>query len=232
MNLEEMKKFACELLKVDDSQTISYKEIDKDTIYFYQNFRGGSSVIISKDGTFLFATSAINFEKHLEEFNNGRRSKPINYLDYNIITNNKYGFSFSIPSYYQEKNVEDENIIYNFVNQNNSNEKLVVKLGKNEEYARLESKVINDENKFDKNKYLNVNNHLLMYTVGNLDGENILLIYNLNSFLIAFKQTSDRNNYSVLYNILNSINQFDTEYSLKNSKESKEINIGTNPFNQ
>ena len=26
MNLEEIKKFACELLKVDDSQTISYKE--------------------------------------------------------------------------------------------------------------------------------------------------------------------------------------------------------------
>ena len=232
MNLEEMKKFACQLLKVDDSQTISYKEIDKDKIYFYQNFRGGSSVIISKNGTFLFATSAISFEKHLEEFKNGRRSKPVNYSDYNTITNNKYGFSFSIPSYFKEENIEDENIIYNFVNENNSNEKLVVEVGKNEEYTRLESKVINDENKFEKNKYLNVNNHLLMYTIGNLESKNILLIYNLNSFLIAFKHISDKDDYSVLYNILNSINQFDTEYSMANSKESKEVNVGTNPFNQ
>ena len=158
MKLEEMKKIVCELLKVGDSQLISYKEIDKDTIYFYQNFRGGSSVIISKDGTFLFATSAVSFEKHLEEFKNGRRSKPVNYSEYKTITNDKYGFSFSIPIYFKEENIDEENIIYNFVNQKNSNEKIVVELGKNEEYARLESKMINDENKFEKNKYLNLHN--------------------------------------------------------------------------
>ena len=232
MKLEEMKKIVCELLKVGDSQLISYKEIDKDTIYFYQNFRGGSSVIISKDGTFLFATSAVSFEKHLEEFKNGRRSKPVNYSEYKTITNDKYGFSFSIPIYFKEENIDEENIIYNFVNQKNSNEKIVVELGKNEEYARLESKMINDENKFEKNKYLNLHNHLLMYTIGNLESKNILLIYNLNSFLISFKHISDKDDYSILYNILNSINQFDTEYSLENSKELKEVNVGTNPFNQ
>ena len=71
-----------------------------------------------------------------------------------------------------------------------------------------------------------------MYTIGNLESKNILLIYNLNSFLIAFKHISDKDDYSVLYNILNSINQFDTEYSMANSKELKEVNVGTNSFNQ
>ena len=230
MKIEEMQNIALKILKTDDPNTIDYKEIDKDTFYFYQNFRGGNAVIISIDGTFLFATSSIGFEKHLEEFNNGRRSKPINHSDYTTITNNKYGFSFSIPSYFIDEKIENENIIYTFVNQNNSNEKLVVELGNNIEHARIESKVIDDDNKFKNRKNLNVNNHLLMYSLGSLDGDKILLIYNLNSCLIAFKHISG-DDYSILYNILNSINQFDTDYSLENSKRLKEINVGVNPFN-
>ena len=73
-----MNKFlevAVKVLNISESEAINNsKIISKDAVYFWQSERGGLSVIVASDGTYLAATSSVNFEKHLEEFNSGRRN--------------------------------------------------------------------------------------------------------------------------------------------------------------
>lgn len=45
-----------------------------DAWYFWSPERGGKAVIINAAGEKLAATSAVSFEKHVEEFRNGRRN--------------------------------------------------------------------------------------------------------------------------------------------------------------
>lgn len=42
--------------------------------YFWNPERGGNSVMINKNGEKLSATSSVSFERHLQEFQNGRRN--------------------------------------------------------------------------------------------------------------------------------------------------------------
>lgn len=46
--------------------------------YYYNPTRGGKSIIVSDDGSYLATSSAMSFEKLLEEFNNGRRNGNFN----------------------------------------------------------------------------------------------------------------------------------------------------------
>ncbi len=73
-----MKKFvevAIKVLKITETEAINNSRIiSKNAVYFWQDGRGGLSVIVASDGTYLAATSGVNFEKHLEEFNSGRRN--------------------------------------------------------------------------------------------------------------------------------------------------------------
>lgn len=73
-----MKKFvevAVKVLKITETEAINNsKIISENAVYFWQDERGGLSVIVASDGTYLAATSSVNFEKHLEEFNSGRRN--------------------------------------------------------------------------------------------------------------------------------------------------------------
>lgn len=46
--------------------------------YYYNPTRGGKSIIVSDDGSYLATGSATSFEKLLEEFNNGRRNGNLN----------------------------------------------------------------------------------------------------------------------------------------------------------
>ena len=52
-----------------------YKAIpEADAYYFWNPIRGGIAVIINKKGEKLAATSAVNFDKHLAAFLDGRRN--------------------------------------------------------------------------------------------------------------------------------------------------------------
>lgn len=58
-----------------DLRNIESKKLDEDNaIYAWENIRGGKHFIVSEDNSFLGASSAISFEKLLEEFRNGKRS--------------------------------------------------------------------------------------------------------------------------------------------------------------
>ena len=51
---------------------------DCNAVRIWNPIRGGGSIIIANDGTYLAVGSAINPEQHLEEFKNGRRTTPNN----------------------------------------------------------------------------------------------------------------------------------------------------------
>ena len=51
------------------------KILDEDNAtYFWQTTRGGNSIIVSENGSYLTATSSVSFERHLSEFRKGRRN--------------------------------------------------------------------------------------------------------------------------------------------------------------
>lgn len=45
-----------------------------DAVYICVKERGGNAIIINSNKEYLTATSSVNFEKHLQEFINGRRT--------------------------------------------------------------------------------------------------------------------------------------------------------------
>ena len=51
------------------------KRLDEvNATYYWNSSRGGTSLIVADDGSYLGATSSVNFDKHLEEFKSGRRN--------------------------------------------------------------------------------------------------------------------------------------------------------------
>lgn len=237
MNFDEMRKIASRILNVNEENEMEYKNVDNETVYFYTRSRSGSSIIIGKDMTFLYGNSSIDYNTLLTEYSNGRRSKPINFNENKTIINNTYGFSFIIPNEFEESLNNEENIIGIFTNKNNPKERLTIKFGLDENTKKIKmDMIINNKNKelYGKMRKININNHLLMYELlykeNEFQNEFILLVYNLNGFLISFNYVTDGNSMSILYNILNSMNQFDTEYSMKNKESSVNLNIIQNPF--
>lgn len=49
---------------------------DGSGIHFWDPARGGSAVIVAADGTFLWASSGVRPDQHLEAFIAGKRSDP------------------------------------------------------------------------------------------------------------------------------------------------------------
>ncbi len=76
MNREEAIIMAAEALNTNvDEIKDNVKEVPEiGGFYFWQNIRGGNSVIIDSAGERLRATSAVSFERHLEAFKNGKRN--------------------------------------------------------------------------------------------------------------------------------------------------------------
>ncbi|MCI8654281.1 MAG: hypothetical protein HFJ48_00150 [Clostridia bacterium] len=76
-NMEIVDKIA-KYLNVE-AKILHQKELKEDkAIYIYEEAKGGRQVIVSEDGTFLGATSAVSFEKMIEEYRLGRRNGNIN----------------------------------------------------------------------------------------------------------------------------------------------------------
>lgn len=73
---DEKIKIGKDILKVTDENNLKIVELDTDkAIYMYEENRGGNSIIVGEDGSFLFFASSVDFSKALEEFRNGKRSK-------------------------------------------------------------------------------------------------------------------------------------------------------------
>ena len=72
MNKQEL---AAELLGVDvESSDFRHKPVpDEELDYYWNNSRGGSAVIIDKDGEHLTAGSAVSFAEHLAAYKKGYR---------------------------------------------------------------------------------------------------------------------------------------------------------------
>ncbi len=47
---------------------------NENATYYWNSSRGGISLIVSDDGSYLAATSSVNYDRHLEEFKNGKRN--------------------------------------------------------------------------------------------------------------------------------------------------------------
>jgi len=58
---------------IEGELTISFMK-EENAYYISRPIKGGGSVIVANDGSFLFADSSVGFIKHLEEFKKGRRS--------------------------------------------------------------------------------------------------------------------------------------------------------------
>ena len=75
MNDKNMRMKAIEILlcKQDDIEEIAIPE--QNAIYYRNTKRGGGALIISTDGTMLFADPFfVEYDKHLQNFINGDRS--------------------------------------------------------------------------------------------------------------------------------------------------------------
>ncbi|MGN1000958.1 MAG: hypothetical protein ACI4OG_03375 [Bacilli bacterium] len=79
----EESKYYVNISKLLDISIFECKEYSKripeeNATYYYNPARGGKCVIVSDDGSYLSATSSVNFERHLEEFKTGRRNGNFN----------------------------------------------------------------------------------------------------------------------------------------------------------
>lgn len=61
-------------ISIDDAKIYKKEIKDKEAIYFWNPIRGGGAVIVAKDGSYLYAVSAINFDEHLKSFLSGERT--------------------------------------------------------------------------------------------------------------------------------------------------------------
>jgi len=71
----EMIDLGAKLLKASrDEVEKNSGMIDEQTLYISFPVKGGKSLIVSTDGTVLYASSAVGYSRHLEEFKKGRRT--------------------------------------------------------------------------------------------------------------------------------------------------------------
>lgn len=70
----------CKLLDISekDVSTNSKKLDDLKATYYFNPVRGGRCIIVSDDGSYLLATSYINYHKYLQDFKNGYRNGSFN----------------------------------------------------------------------------------------------------------------------------------------------------------
>jgi hypothetical protein len=76
LQTEEQIKLAAKLLHLPIEKAKQNSSVIKENnaIYFSEPVKGGRSLIVGLDGTVLFANSSVGYSRHIEEFNNGRRT--------------------------------------------------------------------------------------------------------------------------------------------------------------
>lgn len=72
----EQIELAAKLLRISVEEVEEYGSFldSNDALYVSIPVKGGGSIIIGKDGTVLFANSSVGYNRHLLEFQNGRRT--------------------------------------------------------------------------------------------------------------------------------------------------------------
>ena len=76
LNKEEQIKLASELLKIsyEDAEKYCSEIENSNALYFSVPVKGGASLIVGNDAQVLYADSSVGYTRHLEEYNNGRRT--------------------------------------------------------------------------------------------------------------------------------------------------------------
>lgn len=72
---EEAQAVAAKYLGTEYALRERYMD-EVDAIYVYQDVRGGAALLVDRDGSFLYATSAVTPDSHKEAFITGRRTDP------------------------------------------------------------------------------------------------------------------------------------------------------------
>ena len=83
LNEENYISKICELIDIseEDINTNSKKLDDIKATYYFNPVRGGRCIIVSEDGSYLLATSFINYHKYLQDFKKGLRNGSFNEND-------------------------------------------------------------------------------------------------------------------------------------------------------
>ena len=76
MDKHEQIKLAADLLgwTVDKAAKICKVKPEIDALYFYDKSKGGASLLMASDGSFLFANSTVSPIKHKKDFAAGKRT--------------------------------------------------------------------------------------------------------------------------------------------------------------
>ena len=79
LSKEEQISLGKSILGCSDNSNIQIIDLDEkfpniNAVYVCVKDRGGNAVIVNSNKEYLTATSAVNFERHVEEFKNGRRT--------------------------------------------------------------------------------------------------------------------------------------------------------------
>ncbi len=75
---EDLIKRAAQIIRIStESAAENFRYIEEiDAYHTYSSVRGGGAVIIKSKDDFLFATSLVTLEMHIEAFRNGKRTNP------------------------------------------------------------------------------------------------------------------------------------------------------------
>ena len=78
MNTEKLTAIASKILNISiDTASKNNKHMPEiDALYIWNPIRGGAAIIIGSDETFLYATSSVSPEEHVQVFAAGERTSP------------------------------------------------------------------------------------------------------------------------------------------------------------
>lgn len=82
MKYEDQVRLVSELLRLDYDEADTYCRAipESNCLYFSSPTKGGISLIVGEDGSFLHATSAMGFSQHYDAYKRGNRT-PRSYFE-------------------------------------------------------------------------------------------------------------------------------------------------------
>ena len=146
------KEKIAELLKVsvEELDNNSKKYEDLDATYYWNPIRGGNSLIISSDGSYLICPSSLGPNAVLEEFKKGKRNGSTNIIDNFIIKEMNSSDPFwgnKVKEFFNNltniSKEEQEKLIDKFINNKSLYNEFTKELLSSNNYNELFNKYIN-----------------------------------------------------------------------------------------
>lgn len=74
---KELFEASAKIIGISIEEAIAYNKVldNINSIYVWNPIRGGASVIMENESSFLYANSSINFDEHLRAFLSGKRTE-------------------------------------------------------------------------------------------------------------------------------------------------------------